>query len=155
MSNLETIIGVILAGLAVYVSILVAWYIIMAVANWKIFSKAGEAGWKSLIPFLNTYVIFKIAWKGRMFWAMIGSLVLGSILTSIAGEDGGFLAILGAVLFLASSVIDIISVHKLSKSFGHGLLFTLGLIFFSPIFTLILGLGKSQYIGPNGGEEMP
>ncbi len=155
MSNLETIIGVILAGLAVYVSILVAWYIIMAVANWKIFSKAGEAGWKSLIPFLNTYVIFKIAWKGRMFWAMIGSLVLGSILTSIAGEDGGFLAILGAVLVLASSVIDIISVHKLSKSFGHGLLFTLGLIFFSPIFTLILGLGKSQYIGPNGGEEMP
>ncbi len=155
MSTLETIIGVILAGLAVYVSILVAWYIIMAVANWKIFSKAGEAGWKSLIPFLNTYVIFKIAWKGRMFWAMIGSLLLGSILTSIAGEDGGFLAILGAVLVLASSVIDLISVHKLSKSFGHGLLFTLGLIFFSPIFTLILGLGKSQYIGPNGGEEMP
>lgn len=155
MSNLETIIGVILAGLAVYVSILVAWYIIMAVANWKIFSKAGEAGWKSLIPFLNTYVIFKIAWKGSMFWAMIGSLLLGSVLTSIAGENGGILAIIGAVLSLASSIIGLISIHKLSKAFGHGLLFTLGLIFFSPIFTLILGLGKSQYIGPNGGEEMP
>lgn len=155
MANLETIIGIILAGLAVYVSILVAWYIIMAVANWKIFTKAGEAGWKSLIPFLNTYVLFKISWKAKMFWVMIGSLVLGSVLTSIAGENGGILAILGAVFSLASSVIGLISVHKLSKSFGHGILFTLGLIFFSPIFTLILGLGKSQYIGPNGGEEMP
>lgn len=155
MANLETIIGIILAGLAVYVSILVAWYIIMAVANWKIFTKAGEAGWKSLIPFLNTYVLFKISWKAKMFWVMIGSLVLGSVLTSIAGENGGFLAILGAVFSLASSVIGLISVHKLSKSFGHGLLFTLGLIFLSPLFTLILGLGKSQYKGPNGGEEMP
>ena len=155
MEVLGTIIEVILAGLAIYLAIALAWYIIMVIANWKIFTKAGEAGWKSLIPFLNTYVTFKIAWKGSMFWAMIGSLLLGSVLTSIAGENGGFLAILGAVCSLASSVIGLISVHKLSKSFGHGLLFTLGLIFFSPIFTLILGLGKSQYIGPNGGEEMP
>ncbi len=155
MEVLGTIIEVILAGLAIYLAIALAWYIIMVIANWKIFTKAGEAGWKSLIPFLNTYVTFKIAWKGSMFWAMIGSLVLGSVLTSIAGENGGILAIIGAVLSFASTIIGLISIHKLSKSFGHGLLFTLGLIFFSPIFTLILGLGKSQYIGPNGGEEMP
>ena len=155
MEVLGTIIEVILAGLAIYLAIALAWYIIMAVANWKIFTKAGEAGWKSLIPFLNTYVLFKISWKAKMFWVMIGSLVLGSVLTSIAGENGGFLAILGAVCSLASSIIGLISIHKLSKAFGHGILFTLGLIFFSPIFTLILGLGKSQYIGPNGGEEMP
>ena len=155
MEVLGTIIEVILAGLAIYLAIALAWYIIMVIANWKIFTKAGEAGWKSLIPFLNTYVTFKIAWKGSMFWAMIGSLLLGSVLTSIAGENGGILAIIGAVLSLASSIIGLISIHKLSKAFGHGILFTLGLIFFSPIFTLILGLGKSQYKGPNGGEEMP
>lgn len=37
--------------------------------------------------------------------------------------------------------------HKLSKAFGHGIGFTLGLIFLSPIFMLILGFGNSQYIG--------
>ena len=28
--------------------------ILMIVAVWKIFSKAGQAGWKSLIPFYST-----------------------------------------------------------------------------------------------------
>ncbi|MCR5651378.1 MAG: DUF5684 domain-containing protein [Lachnospiraceae bacterium] len=41
----------------------------------------------------------------------------------------------------------------MSKSFGHGFGFTLGLLFLSPLFTLILGLGSSQYIGPQGGQE--
>ena len=127
-------------SLVVYVLLIVAW--------WKIFQKAGEAGWKSIIPFLNTYVVFKIAWNIKMFWIMMGTLIAGSICTSIAGEQGGVLAIIGAVFSLASCVVGIIVVHKLSKSFGHGIGFTLGLLFLSPIFTLILGLGSSEYIGP-------
>ena len=142
----------ILAGLAVYLVICLVWYIIMIVANWKIFTKAGEAGWKSIIPFLNTYVIYKIAWSARMFWLMFGALVAGSVCTGIAGDEGGVLAIIGAVLSLIGGVSGIIVTHKLSKSFGHGIGFTLGLLFLSPIFTLILGLGSSTYIGPNGGE---
>ena len=31
------------------------------VAYWKLFEKAGEPGWKSLIPFYNLFVITKIA----------------------------------------------------------------------------------------------
>ncbi len=151
---MEALLQIILAGLTVYLSIIIGWYIIMAVANWRIFTKAGEAGWKSLIPFLNSYVLFKISWKGRMFWVMVLTLVLGSVLTSMAGEEGGIIAILGAVFSLVSSVIGIINVHKLSKAFGHGIGFTLGLLFLSPIFTLILGLGKSQYRGPDGSLDL-
>ena len=33
--------------------------IIGIVATWKIFTKAGEEGWKSIVPFLNLYTIFK------------------------------------------------------------------------------------------------
>lgn len=145
---MENLVEMILAGLAAYLIISLIWYIIMVIANWRIFTKAGEAGWKSIIPFLNTYVLFKIAWNIKMFWIMLGTLIAGSICTSIAGEQGGVLAIIGAVFSLASCVIGIISVHKLSKSFGHGIGFTLGLLFLSPIFTLILGLGSSEYIGP-------
>jgi hypothetical protein len=39
-------------------------------------------------------------------------------------------------------------VNDLSKSFGHGVGFTLGLIFLSPIFIPILGFGGSLYVGP-------
>ena len=138
----------ILAGLAVYISICVVWYIILAVANWKIFSKAGEEGWKSLIPFLNSYVIFKIAWQAKMFWVFLGSVIAGSICTSIAGENGGVLSIIGMILSLVGCVMGIIVTHKLSKSYGHGIGFTLGLLFLSPLFTMILGFGKSQYQGP-------
>ncbi len=145
---MENLVEMILAGLAAYLVMSLIWYIIMVVANWRIFTKAGEAGWKSIIPFLNTYVVFKIAWNIKMFWIMMGTFIAGSICTSIAGEQGGVLAIIGAVFSLASCVIGIISVHKLSKSFGYGIGFTLGLLFLSPIFTLILGLGSSEYIGP-------
>ena len=145
---MENLVEMILAGLAVYLGISLIWYIIMVIANWRIFTKAGEAGWKSIIPVLNTYVLFKIAWNIKMFWIMLGTFIAGSVCTAIVGEQGGVLAIIAAVLSIASCVICIIAIHKLSKSFGHGIGFTLGLLFLSPIFTLILGLGSSEYIGP-------
>jgi len=45
-------------------------------------------------------------------------------------------------------VFSIWAVNLLSKSYGHGVGFTLGLIFLSFIFIPILGLGESKYIGP-------
>ena len=37
--------------------------------------------------------------------------------------------------------------YKLSKAFGHGVGFTVGLFFLRPIFLLILGFGGSVYLG--------
>lgn len=148
--SMEELVGAILAGLAVYGVISLAWYIIMIIANWKIFTKAGQPGWMSIIPFLNSFILFKISWNTMMFWIMIGAGVVGGVLSSIAGENGGFLAILSLICTVVMIVIAVIDTHKLSKSFGHGIGFTLGLLFLSPIFTLILGFGKSEYIGPNG-----
>jgi hypothetical protein len=48
-------------------------------------------------------------------------------------------------LFLAIWMINL-----LSKSFGRGIMCTLGLIFLSPLFYLILGFGDAKYIGPAG-----
>jgi hypothetical protein len=41
-----------------------------------------------------------------------------------------------------------IALNNLSKSFGHGVGFTLGLVFLGPIFIPLLGAGGSQYVGP-------
>jgi hypothetical protein len=41
-------------------------------------------------------------------------------------------------------------INLLSKSFGHGVGFTPGLIFLGIIFYPILGFGSSKYIGPGG-----
>lgn len=42
--------GVMFAIMLISIAIL----ILMIVANWKLFTKAGEEGWKSIIPFYNT-----------------------------------------------------------------------------------------------------
>ena len=42
--------------------------ILMIVAMWKIFEKAGEAGWKSIIPIYNTYTLFRIAGRNGLWF---------------------------------------------------------------------------------------
>ena len=98
-------------------------YVLLVVAMWKIFTKAGEAGWKSIIPFLNTYVLFKIAW----------------------GNGWLFLLLLIPVVDI---VIYFIMNWKLVKAYGYGVGMFLVSIFFPNIGTLILGFGSHSYIGP-------
>ena len=46
------------------VSLIIA--ILTIIGLWKVFEKAGEAGWKAIIPVYNAYILFKIAEKS--FW---------------------------------------------------------------------------------------
>ena len=108
-------------GVLVFVIILsIALYVLQIVALWKIYQKAGEKGWKAIVPFLNMYVLYKITW------------------------GNGWMFLLSFIPF-ANAVIAIITMHKLSVKFGHGVGFTLGLLFLNFIFALILGFGSSQY----------
>ena len=97
--------------------------IIMIAAEWKIFTKAGKPGWAILIPIYNVIVLLQIV--GRPVWWILLLLIP-----------------------IVNIVITIIVLSDLSKSFGHGVGFTLGLIFLTPIFILILGFGNSKYVGP-------
>ncbi len=118
--------------------------IIAIVACWKIFNKFGEPGWKSLIPFYNWYILYKYSWNPTMFWVVLISTLVSVTLAMF----GGVLGALGILMILATCVIPIIRYYKLSKCFGHGILFTLGLLFLRPIFLSILGFGDDQYLGP-------
>ena len=94
--------------------------VVLIIAMWKMFEKAGEAGWKSIIPFLNTYILFKITWgNGLLFLLMLIPFV--------------------------NIVVAIITYYKLAKAFGHGIGFTIGLFLIPWIFFLILGFGSDEY----------
>jgi hypothetical protein len=95
-------------------------FIMMVVAWWKVFTKAGEAGWKSLIPFYNLYVLCRIA--GKSFWWFL-------------------LMFVPVVNLFVAFVIAISIAHKFGKSF----LFGLGLLFLPVLFYPILGFGSSTY----------
>ena len=124
----ENIVGGALAGtLLVTYAILFIVGIIMIVANWKIFTKAGEKGWKSLIPIYNTVVLFRIAG--------ISPLLILVYFASFIPVIGG-LAALGVTIYCY---------YNLSKAFGKSAGFTVGLVLLNTIFMMILAFGKSEY----------
>ena len=47
--------------------------VICTIAYWKIFEKAGEDGWKILVPFYNSYIITKIVYGNG--WKFLFSLI--------------------------------------------------------------------------------
>ena len=100
----------------------IACSVIMIIALWKIFVKAGEPGWAAIVPFYNAYTLFKITW----------------------GSGWKFLLML---IPLVNVIIIIMTYVKLAKAFGKGGGFAVGLIFLGLIFMGILGFGKDEYLG--------
>jgi len=102
--------------------------IVMIIAMWKIFTKAGEEGWKSLIPFYNTWVLLEIA--GKPGWWFIWFFIP-----------------------IANIIVTIMMLDGLSKSFGKGIGYTLGLLFLSPIFFLMLAFGNAKHLKTAGVSD--
>jgi len=113
------------------------------VGLWKIFTKAGEEGWKAIIPFYNNYVLFEIVWDVKYFWFfLIGELIAGALLVADI-----FIPLIPALIALVIYVyllyITVKLNYNLSRSFGKSGGFAIGLIFLTPIFYLILGFSKN------------
>lgn len=115
--------------LAVYSIIILAIAVVELVGMWKLFTKAGEAGWKCLIPIYNLVILFKVARISP--W-----LILCYLLSFIPVV--GWLVMIGLQIYLAVN---------LAKAFGMGNGFAAGLFFLQPIFICILGFGKAEYQG--------
>ena len=127
----------ILGILSTWGILILALFVLSIVAGWKIFSKAGEPGWGSLVPFYHSYIEFKIFWGNG--WLFLVPIVLS--LLSVA-------PIVGALFTLINIVIVVMTKYKKSLAFGEGVGFCLGLFFLPTIFNLILGLSaKYQYLG--------
>ena len=122
-----------LIGLSIVILILA---VLSIISSWKLFTKAGEKGWKSIIPIYNTVILFKIS--GTNPWFILAMALL---------------AIIPFVGTLANFIICIFMYLNLAKSFGKGTGFSIGLILVPSIFLLILGFDKSEYIGPAGNNN--
>ena len=108
-----------------YCVVMIALAVFSIVVNWKLFEKAGEPGWKSLIPIYNIYILFKIA----------------------DGQGWKFLLLL---IPIVNIVISILLYVRLAYAFGKPGVFAVGLIFVPVIFEAILAFGDAEYIGPRG-----
>ena len=102
------------------ISLLIA--LLMIVAMWKVFTKAGQPGWASIIPIYNLYIWCKIV--GRPWWWILLMLIP-----------------------FVNFIVGIILCIDLAKSFGKGAGFGIGLALLGVIFFPILGFGSAQYQG--------
>lgn len=101
--------------------------VIHIVALWKIFEKAGEAGWKAIVPFYNIWVLLEVS--GKPGWWML--------LT--------FIPFVGSLIYF---VLMIIAMLELAKRFGKSPVFAVfGLVIFNVIGELILAFGPAKYTG--------
>jgi hypothetical protein len=110
-------------GVALYLIIVLAVYVLVVIGWWKIFTKAGQPGWAAIIPLYNIYTLLKVV--GRPGWWLILYFIP-----------------------LVDFVIHIIVNLDLARSFGKSAGYALGLLFLPVIFYPILGLGSSKYVGP-------
>lgn len=149
-------------GMLIFDLIVLALCIVMIVALWKIYKKAGEHGWACLVPFYNNYVFYRMTWgNGWMFLlptVLTFGYVFGLVLFMLSGFTGEAVPTINMTILaigcgIASIVINIITLHKLSKAFGYGVGFTLGLLFLPVIFYIILGFGSSKYVGPSSKHD--
>ena len=104
--------------------------LLLIVAMWKVFTKAGQPGWASIIPIYNLYIWCKIV--GRPWWWIILMLIP-----------------------FVNFIVCIILCIDLAKSFGKGVGFGLGLALLGIIFFPILGFGSARYQGPTAGALAP
>lgn len=101
-----------LIGLAVLV--------VMIVALWKIFEKAGKPGWASLIPFYNIYIMLELAGKPG-WWLVLYLIPLVNLIMAI--------------------IVTIAFAARFGKSGG----FAAGMIFLPFIFYPLLAFGDDRY----------
>lgn len=101
--------------------------VLVVVAMWKVFEKAGKPGWAAIIPIYNFIILLEIV--GKPIWWI-------------------------ALLFIpiVNIVIAIWVINLLALSFGKESGFTVGLILLPFIFYPMLGFGDAEYQGPSAKE---
>ena len=136
-------VGALAGGMvAVYLVFAIAIYILLTIAMWKMFEKAGVAGWKSLIPIYNIYKFCQII--GMSFWILV--ILLPVALGVIAGLiNNEYVTTISSCVY--SIILSIVMAIKTGKAFDKSTGFIVGLALFPYIFELILGFGSSKYVG--------
>lgn len=105
----------------------IPWIILIVVGcvgMWKIFKKANRPAWAAIIPFYNIYMTYDIVWGNGIKFLLL------------------CIPIYNIILAVQTNI-------RLAKAFGKGTGFGIGLTVLSPVFLLILGFGKSEFVGLN------
>ena len=112
--------------------------VLQIIGMWKVFTKAGEKGWKAIIPFYNIAILYKISGMSPYLVFVYLGLLIPIVNFFVAGVIG---------------VMSLYQVINLSKGFNKSTGFTVAIILVPFIAYLMLGFGNSKYVGFANKEE--
>ena len=117
-------------GVIIFIAVVII--VLQIVGMWKVFTKAGEKGWKAIIPFYNLAILYKISGMSPyLVFLYLGFLI----------------PIVNIFVAIAFSVIDLYQKINLMKGFNKSTGFTVAMIIVPFITYLVLGFGESKYVG--------
>jgi hypothetical protein len=108
---------IVMGGIVLFFFAIITFLIVIM---WKFFKKAGFKGYESLIPIHNLVVLIQIAGKPISYFFLL-------------------------LIPIVNIIYMVKIINGISRSFGKGVGFTLGLIFLPIIFLPILVWGNSEY----------
>ncbi len=133
--------------------------IVYFVSKSYVFEKAGEYGWKALVPFYGLFTLNKITNTKNFFIPIaiteiifIASLIIGfrTMTSSVMLSNSMFVVmLLSAVLFTVFMIRTLISLCDIA---GIKKIFSIGLYLAPPVFFGILAFNDKIQLGSNGLE---
>ena len=117
------IVALLTSGVVGIVGLLII--IVLLIAAWKLYAKAGKPGWAAIIPFYNIWVMGEIIYGSANAWKCLLMLIPGI---------GGFFG----WLFL----------FRFAQVFGKEILFCILNILFPYIIMPMMAFGGDTYKGP-------
>ena len=129
-------------------------YLLLVIAEWKLFTKAGEKGWKSLIPFYNIFVSHHIIGMSHIWFILdIVFWVIEVLLEIFEGTPVWMEEVFFSVAIIVTIVSEILHIMKLCYCYTKSELFGIGLFVLPPVFSLILAFDGSEYHPPRSRRE--
>jgi hypothetical protein len=116
--------------LLLFVVLILLIWVVMIAAFWRIYEKAGQPGWASIIPIYNFIVWLKII--NKPWWWLLLLLVP-----------------------LVNIVIIVWSINLLMKAFGKSEGWTIGALLVPYIIYPLLAWGDARYQGEVAAEDHP
>lgn len=142
---METEFSLSLGLIAISIFILIE-YILFVAAEWKILTKAGEKGWKALIPVYDVYLSHHIVGMSHV-WFILEVIVwiIELVLEIFEGIPDWIGLVFGIAITIFTIISELVHILRLCDCFGKGRSFRVGMILIPNVFWLILAFGDSKF----------
>lgn len=123
-------------------------YALFVAAEWRILTKAGEKGWKSLIPVYGIFVSHHIVGMSHIWFILEILTWIIELAFELIKFPEPVVLWFGIAVGLFTVISELVHIIKMCNCFGKGVIFKIGMVLLPSLFFLILAYGKAEYKKP-------